>query len=254
MDSSQIAKFTELLVRDRGRFWLCSYPPLHDSHCPMVNGDGECSCDRKLVELRKRLLEIFYQLMLPEEPPRWLDSSVLPLFPCRPRHAGGRPKKFHAELALRFGLLQTLDGQTQRRALLTCAISLSSIKRWKKRYPWFGEMVRAIWHTRKLCRGSYPRRVLTRSKNAGSGTHQQDSTIATKSLYRPEYATYARSSIRTTAAAIGVSPTTVHRWANRYFMEFGSRIELERGYKQLARLKARIEALAVAHSARKHRA
>jgi hypothetical protein len=104
-------------------------------------------------------------------------------------------------------------------------------------------MVGTIWQAKKECCKGFPGRVMARSNDAGCGTPRQHSGIATQSLYRPEYAKHAQASIRTTAAAIGVSPTTVHRWANRYYFEFGSRIELERGYMLLVRLEASIEAV-----------
>ena len=110
---------------------------------------------------------------------------------------------------------------------------------------WFNEMVATIRQAKKLCFRGHPGRVMNRSTAAGKGTLQQDSSIATKSLYRSEYAGLARASIRKTASAIGVSPTTVHRWANRYFLECGSRIALKRGAEALARLEARIEARAI---------
>jgi hypothetical protein len=144
------------------------------------------------------------------------------------KHPGGRPTKYNSTLALYFGLLQINGRLSQAQALLFCGISLASIKRWKKIYPWFGQLIGAIYQGRQDFPHCFSERVLTRHRRKQGGTILERCPRGTPSKFRSEFRQYVKSSIRKTAKAIGVSPTTVYRWSNEHFLEFGAWIIIEK--------------------------
>jgi len=208
----------------------------HDSQCGLFKGQSHCSCDQDLVSARKGLIEILRKLKAGPPPFSCLDKNIEPLFPEKLLHRGGRPTKYTRKLAVRIGLLQLVGGFYLSDALRIVGVSRWSAWRWSRKYPVFGEMIGMI----RQCRRRWPERfrgpVLHPRKRRLFGTRPWEIHRGRPSSYRTEFAQLAKAGTRSTAKAIGVSPSTVHRWSKEYYREFGAKIDLARFKGTVARL------------------
>jgi len=210
-----------------------SYPLYHDNYCPMEAGKGACRCNRKLVAFRRTMLKVFACIVYEPYHGSIDDQMVRPLPPGTSRHPGGRPMKYNAQLAIRIGLLRIMDKKTQIEALQTCGVSLSSVKRWRKKYIWFDEMIKLILKGQRDCPERFHKRVLTHRIRVEGGTLPRPAKRISVSQFKPEFSRHVQPSIRKTAKELGYSPTTVHRWANQNFLEFGALIAWARIQKDM---------------------
>jgi predicted DNA-binding transcriptional regulator AlpA len=151
-------------------------------------------------------------------------------------HNGGRPTKFSADLAIKFGLLQVSQGLSMREAMARCSISRWSVWRWGKRYSWFGVFLNTIRETRKrypmwFCDGVLPHR-----KRRLFGTRSWAVKVGRPTKYQPCFAQRVRPSVRQTAASLGVPRSTIHRWAKQHYLDFGVPLHLARAKEDIKKI------------------
>lgn len=228
IDDQFVVRFMGMLDRDRNLLSNPNYMLLHDPDCHQLDGVGRCTCDSRLVAFRCCILLSFYRIL---HHSGFISANVISLSAAwlmLSRHPGGRPTKYGKAVAIKIGLLQLTDGKTLAEALEICGISYSTVKRWRKRYPLFNAMMFTIRKGRLFYPEAFSRRVLTQRKRTEGGTLIRHKSRPMATLYRPEMVQWVQPSIRRTAKALGVSPTTIHRWSNLHYMEFGAYIALSR--------------------------
>ena len=230
VDSAFVEGFAAVLVRDLGRFREPRYALCHDNGCPLIAGTGSCTCSPNRVEARADLLALLARFVLDE-------ATAIPYPSTQGRNRGGRPTKCSTSLALRLCLLQLLAGKSEDQALRLCGISLSTLKRWRRRHYYLDGLIVAIRGIQKASPIAARKRVLSRKnralretlsarKRAPAGPPRDLSRYdrtpeKSRSLFRPEFASLIAPSFRKTAKALGVSPSTVYRWTKCHVLEFG---------------------------------
>lgn len=205
-------------------------PLFHSKYCRYPRGTGPCLCERKRVEFRRSVFVALYELAKTYISSKNQVIELNELHPRHPFHQRGRPNKYSVELLIQFGLLQVVGNPAckQAEALKLCNISRSTMKRWRRQNSAFDELLSIIQSGRKTLPQLFPKRVLNRCACTRYETKKICRPMCSRSGFSPCFANQVKSSIRKTAESLGVSPTTVFRWAKDHYREFGYFLYLER--------------------------
>jgi hypothetical protein len=230
VDSAFVNGFAGVLVRDLAHFSDPAYSLSHKTGCPLIAGTGPCSCGPDEVEARADLLGLLARFVLDQ-------ANTIPYRSARGHRRCGRPPKYSPALALRLCLLQLMAGKSEDQALRLCGISLSTLKRWRRRNYYLDRIIRAIHGIQRDSLVAIRKRVLSHGNRASCGTlsarkrapagpsrdlfRYKRELPKRRSRFRPEFASRIAPSFRKTAKAIGVSPSTVYRWTKSHVLEFG---------------------------------
>lgn len=174
-----------------------------------------------------------------------LDPSLEPLFPedQRHRHPGGRPMKYSTALAQEICAYIVCFNASLSEALDYHGISRTTGWRWRSRYPYFSQWADRALNAVAGYPSQSPRAVMKRRLRRLGGTLRASirGKPMDRSRFRPEMASAAVGSVRKTAAALGVSPSTVQRWIYKYPKDFGYSVLSARVQDQARLIKRRLD-------------